>query len=395
MLTAEEKAEIAEKTALKMIEMSKGNRDSMTAAVAPAPAPTEQRVTVVGDAAKGTGINLARYMKALAVGKMRGVSPVEVAKSWGYDHIAKALGQSNFAEGGSLVHPEYSGEFIELLRNEAVIRKAGARQIGMGASLTFDGQAGSASASYGGSTSTITPSNPTTNQPLVLSEKKLTGLVPVPNDLLRNKSVGAEELVRDDLVKVMALKEDEKFLYGSGSSFEPRGLQSQLKAAHKYAMTALAAAGKPTIEELKREINKAKKALKKANAPMNKCVWLISPTVEAGILNSVGPGGEGTNQIEREMNERGTIGGFPYFVTNQIPETTSADVFLLCMDEVIIGDSMNLELEFFPNAAFTQSGAVVSGISTDQSCFRAIAKHDIGLRHDVSGINITGVTYGF
>lgn len=394
-MTPEELNAVAEKTALKMIEMSKGNRDAMTAAVAPAPAPTEQRVVVVGDAAKGTGINIARYMKALAVGKMRGVDPVAVAKSWGYDHVAKALGQSNFAEGGSMVHPEYAGEFIELLRNQTVIRKAGPRQITMGASLTFDGQAGSASASYGGSTTKITSSNPTTNQPLVLSEKKLTGLVPVPNDLLRNKSAGAEELVRDDLVQVMALKEDEKFLYGSGSAFEPRGLQSQLKAANKYAMTALTTAGKPTIEELKREINKAKRTLKKANAPMVKPVWLISPTVEAGILNAVGPGGEGTNQIEREMNEKGTIGGFPYFVTNQIPETSSADMFLIDFSEVIIADSLALELEFFPNSAFDQGGTLVSGISTDQSCFRAIAKHDIGLRHDVSGINVTGVTYGF
>jgi HK97 family phage major capsid protein len=395
-MTPEQMEEVALKVAAKMIEASKGQRDEVAKSLAPAHVEAPRASIVVGDTvASKSGIGLARMMKALAVGRMRGVNPAEVAKGWGYSDVAKALGQSDFANGGSLVHPAFASEFIELLRNQTVIRKAGVRQIPMGASLTFDGQTGAATASYGGSTTAATPSNLTTGQPLVLSEKKLTGLVPVPNDLLRNASVSAEEIVRDDLMRVMALTEDLKFLYGTGSVFEPRGLQSQIRSANKYAMTALTTSSKPTIGELKNEINKAKRVMKKANAPMSKCFWVLSPTVEAGILNAVGPGGEGYNTFEREMNERGTIAGFPYFVTNQIPESSSADLFLFDASEIIIGDSMSLELEFFPNAAFSQSGQVVSGISTDQSCFRAIAKHDIGLRHDVSGVNVTGVTWGF
>jgi HK97 family phage major capsid protein len=283
------------------------------------------------------------------------------------------------------------------VRNETVIRKAGVRQIPMGASLTFDGQSGKASASYGGSVTAPTPSNPTTSQPLVLSEKKLKGFVPVPNDLLRNAnaSISAEELIRQDLISVMAETEDLKFVYGLGTQYEPRGLQSQLASGNKYAMTALGVAGVPTVLELKKEINKAKKTLKKLNAPMRKCFWVMSPSVEMGIQNAVGPGGEGTNAYEREMTERKTLAGYPYFVTNQITETSSADFFLFDASEIIIGDSMALELEFFPNAAFDNSGTVVSGISTDQSVFRAIAKHDIGVRHsNAAGINVTGVTWG-
>jgi HK97 family phage major capsid protein len=404
-MTPEEMKQIAEMTAAIVTK----NQAAATPAPAPAPAKVEEPlvklmgapapsdVKVGKDASEGTGINLGRYLRAKAVAKLHDTNPASVAKAWGYDYVAKALSTSDFANGGSLVHPQFAGEFIELLRNQAVIRKAGARVLPMGASLTFDGQTGAASAAYQGSTTAASTSNPTSGQPLVLSEKKLVGLVPVPNDLIRNAnaSISAEEWIRNDLVQVMALTEDLKFLYGSGSAFEPKGLQSQLKSANKYAMTALGTANKPTIGELKLEINKAKKTMKKANAPMRSLFWVMSPTVEAGIKNAVGPGGEGYNAYEREMNEKGTLAGYPYYVTNQITESTSADLFLFDASEIIIGESMGLELEFFPNSAFSQSGSVVSGISTDQSVFRAIAKHDIGLRHDVSGINVTGVTYGF
>lgn len=392
------KKSLAPEIAKQIVEQSKGKRDDLPATfVAPA-APESSGIIVGKHASEGTGINLSRFMRALAVGRLTSRDPAMLAKSWGYDVVAKALSTSDFASGGSLVHPAFAGEFIELLRNETVIRKAGVRVVPMGASLTFDGQAGAATAAYGSSTSAIATSNPTTSQPLVLSEKKLTGLVPVPNDLLRNvnASISAEELIRQDLLQVMALAEDLKFLYGLGTATEPRGLQSQLASGNKYAMTALTTANKPTIGELKNEINKAKKTLKKANAPMRKMFWVMSPTVEAGIKNAVGPGGEGFNVYEREMNEKGTLAGYPYYVTNQITETTSADLFLFDASEIIIGDSMSLELEFFPNAAFTSSGSVVSGISTDQSVYRAIAKHDIGTRHNnAAGINVTGVTYGF
>jgi HK97 family phage major capsid protein len=228
----------------------------------------------------------------------------------------------------------------------------------------------------------------------VLSEKKLTGLVPIPNDLIRNASIGAEQFVRTTSCRSWRSARISRSSTAPARSWSRAGSRTRSRPAQKYAMTALTTAGKPTIGELKLEINKAKRTMKKANAPMRKLAWFMSPTVESGILNAVGPGGEGANAYEREMTERGTLAGYPYFVTNQIPETTSADLFLVDMDEVIIGESMALEVEVFPNGHFTSGGSVVSGISTDQTVIRAIEKHDLGMRHDVSGVCITGMSPG-
>lgn len=385
---------LAKKVAAEIMEKSKGHREPGNVFTQPAD-PAKADVQVGKHMTEGSGLNLVRYVKAKAVAKMDGRSTIEVLKGWGDEVVSKALSQSSFGDGGSLVHPQFASDFIELLRNEAVVRKAGPNTIQMtGASLTFDGQTSAATAGYGAEAAAITESQPGTGQPLVLSEKKLRALVPVTNDLLRNPSVGAETMIRNDLLRVMALTEDTAFFYGAGTVHEPRGMKNWLHADHRYAMTALTAAGVPTVGEIKKELNKAKKRLKKSNAPMRKCVWFLSPSTEAAILNAVGPGGEGYNVFEREMTERGTLAGFPFFVTNQIPETSTTDLFLFDMSEVIVADSLALEMEIFLNGAFNVSGSVVSGISTDQSVIRAIAKHDIGVRHSVFGVHVSGMTWG-
>lgn len=389
---AEQEA-LAKRVASEIIEQSKGNRDGFVAVMQRT---ATEGVQVGRRTAEGTGIELARFVKAKAVAAMTGRPMLDVLKGWGYADQAKALSSGDFAGGGSLIRPEYAADFIALLRNQTIVRKAGARQVPMGASLTFDGQASAATASYGGETDNIPTSNPTTSQPLKLTEKILTGLVAIPNDLIQHASISAEEFVRDDLARVMALKEDEKFLYGSGSSFEPLGITKQLHADHIYAMTALATASVPLVGEVKKELNKALKLLKKANIPMESFAWMLGPTNEAAILNAVGPGGEGANVLERELGEQGKLRGKPAHVSNQVTEgVSSADFLGFDMSQVIIGDSQNMEIEVFPNGTFHNGSAVVSGISTRQTVIRAVSKHDIGLRYSKAGIRVTGVTWGF
>src|SRR5688572_11542748 len=116
MLTAEEKAEIAKQVANSIIEQSKGTRD--LPAVTPAPAPERSDVVVGKSVAEGTGINIARYVMARYASQTTGRSTVDVLKQRGYHDVAKALSASTFSDGGSLVHPAFASEFIELLRNK-------------------------------------------------------------------------------------------------------------------------------------------------------------------------------------------------------------------------------------------------------------------------------------
>lgn len=345
------------------------------------------------------GIGMARLIKAKAVAKLdpdRYRSAADVAKAWGYHKVSKALTQNDFDSGGSLVHQQFAGEMVALLRNMTVMRKAGARQLPMpGGNLTWDRQSGAATAYYGQENTAITPSEQTTDQ-FILSEKKLTALVPMSNDLIRNASISSEQFVRDDLLNVMALREDLAFLRGSGASSEPTGVRYRIASGNVYAETT-ASDGAPTLLEAKKEFGKAKQKLKDANIPEINRVWIMSPRTERVIGEIAGPGGDGTNPFEREMSEKGTLRGYKYIVSKQVPDNlvdTESELYLLEMSEVIIGDSMNLEIEVFPNATYSNSGTIVSGVSNDLSVIRAISKHDINLRHTTAGVCVTTLTWG-
>jgi HK97 family phage major capsid protein len=357
------------------------------------------------EVAEGTGLGFIRYAKAKATAALRSqkegryVAPSDVAKGWGYNTVAKALNQNDFDNGGSLVHQQFASEMIELLRNKTVVRKAGPRVLPMtGGNLTIDRQSASATAYYGQESTAITPSDPSTEQ-IVLTEKKLTALTAVSNDLIRNASINAEEFVRDDLLNVMAIREDLAFLRGAGSASEPTGLRNRITSGHVYAET-VSSEGSPTFAEIKAELDKAVSKLELANVPMLKPVWFMSPRTKLAIMRSAGPGAEGTNSLEREMVENGTLRGFPFYATVQIPTNLGSDgdeseLYLVDMSEVLLGDSLNLEVEVFPNGAWSNSGTIVSGISNDQTVIRAISKHDIQLRHTTAGVVVTELSWAY
>ena len=337
------------------------------------------------------GISASRIMKAGMLAKMKGLTPDRVLKAWGYNMEAaaflasqeKAMGQNLLTDGGALVPVEYSTEIIQLLRNKVCVRVLGARTLPMGASIEIPEQTQSASAFYVGENAPVTPSEPKTGG-MRLTEKKLMGLVPVSNDLIRNASIDAEAFVRDDLVQVLRLREDYQAIFGAGGEHSPRGILSLVDAAHLYDAVAVAPKA-PTLAEVKLELAKAKGKLKTANIPMERLGWIMSPRTEQWLYSVTDGNG---NSVFQAALDAGTLHGFPVIVTNQIPEnldgTTDASRLIFGdFAQFLIGESLGMEVEMFPNATYdsTGGGVIVSGISSDQSVIRAIAKHDFGMRY--------------
>lgn len=377
-------------------------------------APLQTDGVKVGDraAAREKGIDFARYVRAKAAAQLDHKTIDVVLKEWdaklpgnGYGEFAKALSSGTYAGMGSLVRPQWASDFIELLRVKTSVRKAGARSVTGAARLEFDGQATSGTAYWGTETGNIPASNPTTNKPLTLTEKKLTALSVIPNDLIRNASISADQFVLDDLTQVVAIEEDLQFFYGPGTVNRPLGLAFQIAAANVYAMTALTTAGVPLVGEMKRELDKAMKVMKLANAPMNDLAWFTSPSPEAAVLDAVAASGDGSNMLEAEYTRAQTLRNKKVFITNQMKEdgtqstvngntNKQTDLLLIDMSEVIILDSLEMETEVFPNGTYYNGSVAVSGISTDQTVCRLIKKVDIGLRHNVSGVRVKQLTWG-
>lgn len=140
----------------------------------------------------------------------------------------KALSWQDATALAELVPFPQLGEPIELLRNQEVFMKAGARvipfpQSGRAVWPRFTG----ATSAYWVGTSTqdrsITESEPTTGD-VVLQAKKLAVRVTIPNELFRFPTVSVEQYVRMDMARSASLKMDKAFFDAVGSNFEPRGL---------------------------------------------------------------------------------------------------------------------------------------------------------------------------
>lgn len=354
------------------------------------------------------GIRAVRCMKANLVAKMRGGTETteSVLTGWGYAREARAmqafdvkmkslvqqraLNTINFTEGGALIPAEYSSEFIALLRNATVIRRMSPPSVTVASKLDIKKQTSGATAYWVGEGQAITPSQQAFGG-ISLTPKKLAALVPITNDLARNPSAGAEALVRDDLTRAMAIKEDLTFLFGVGGEYSPRGITSLVAAANMYAATAVSATA-PTLAEVKTEVSKAKKTMKLGNVPMTRMFWVTSPSVE-GYLTSI-TDGFGTAIFQSALEAANpTFMGYPFFVTNQVAENLGAGgnesrLFLIDADQLILVDSSTLPftVEAFPNATYDNAGTLESGVSNDSSVIRSMQGVDFNMRYNTAAV---------
>lgn len=364
------------------------------------PRPTITDVRDPADANKG--LNFARYVKAIAVGRIAGADPVEVAKKWGYKNVSdlmartKAMSMGTFTEGGALVPDEYQADLIELLRAQSVVRRAGAIQIPMGGpSLTMPKQTGGGTAYWGAENTSITPSQQTVGT-VQLQAKKLTALTPITNELIMSASIGAEEFVRNDLLNVVALAEDAKFLRGLGDQNAPKGLRYWAAAGNFFTETA--GADPATLAEVRADTLKVINKLEGANVRMIRPAWFYHSRVK-NFLRGLADGNG--NLVFENQIQAGQYYGFPFYVSNQIPTTlqvtgttNETEITLADMADIIIGDYSGMRVEVFPNGTFNNSGTMVSGISNDLTIVRVIKFTDLIARHQESIAGISDSEWG-
>lgn len=170
---------------------------------------------------------IADEMRAVIKAGTTGADPMEVMhyrqKFW--MQTKTPLSWQDETLGAALVAPPMMGELIEILRNQAALLNAGARELPMPpmGRIVFPRQTGVATAFFIPENTAITESNQTTGD-VVLQAKKLGVLVKIPNELFRFSSVAIEQFVREDIAFVMALALDKACLESVGSTTVPKGL---------------------------------------------------------------------------------------------------------------------------------------------------------------------------
>lgn len=385
-------------------------------AVDPTPAVPVTRATLPAGVetdpyVKDASLVLGGVARMLSIGKNIWSTREVVKEHYGESHpIFKALNLSTGTAGGMIIPPDYVASIIELLRARTVVRAAGPRTLAMpNGTMTMPGQASAATATYAGETTAIGTSQPSLRQ-IIASYKKLTGLVPITNDMLRYSNPAVDAFVRDDLIKVFQLREDLAFLMGDGFQFTPRGYLSFANAyaaaqvggvAGTFSATGnstLAVGGQfissnasPTQATVTNELAGAIQKLDGQNVSDIKRVWFFNPRTYNylyNLLNSFGM------YVFRDELSKGTLMGYPFFKTTQIPTnihdaaSTNNDnsfVFLVEMTDDMIFDSLSLEMAVSNEASYVDSsGATISTFQNDQTLIRCISEHDHQVRHDES-----------
>jgi len=345
------------------------------------------------------GLAFGRIVRAMACAKKDGTGTegmVRMLAHWGDTDLAeaqtKALAASVAIDGGYLVAPQYSTDILTARRAKTVVRLAGAREMPMPTgTLHLPKVATGVTGGYIGENANPTHSNPVFGEN-ILTWKKLAVTSAISNDLLRYNSPSADAVVRDDIVRSLSVTEDSVLIRSQGVGGEPKGLR------YWAAAGSVIAANTVSIANVTSDLGKCLYTMLDNNVPVTKGAWLMAPRTHyylSTIRDGVG------NMAFLPELARGTLMGYPFFVSTSIPRNLTvganadcSELYFVNFDDVVIGDSQRLLIDVSSEAAYYNGTSVVASFSLDQTVIRAIAEHDLVVRDPNAVVVLTGVRWG-
>lgn len=372
-------AEVAEKAAAEAASGGDTNGDAGHILPARAVNPDDQ------------GAEIGMMVHALANAKGDPIRAAARLEADGLSRPAAILNASTDSAGGVTIPRAQAAGIIAMLKARSVVRASGARTVPMPAGeLRAARQASGATATYGAETSVIAASEPTFESS-DKSFKKLTGLVPVSNSLLRQSAADVATFVRNDLIDALKLAEDIKFLRGDGTNANPKGLIAWALSGHKQAAVAATAAAAEAA------IRKAVSVVEDANVSMTAPGWVMRASTKNWLASLRDAAGF---PVFPSIDQNGTLKGFPIRTTSQLPNNlggngNETEVIFCDFNEIVIGDTQSISLAMSTEAAYVDSnGDVQSAFVRDMTLMRAICEHDIAPLHDEAIAVINGVSWG-
>lgn len=228
-------------------------------------------------------------------------------------------------------------EFIELLRNQAMVMQLGASFLsGLVGNVDIPGQASAETAYWVGENEAVTQSEGTFKQ-IPLRMKTVGALSVFTRSMMMQSSIDIEMRIRNSFARTMALAIDKAALSGTGLANQPRGI---LNTSGIGSISLGANGGSPTwgsVVGLMREIQIE-------NAMLGGTSWLTNPHVLSKLMTTpIQSGGTEGNFILKEPGN--ILCGYPFYTTNQVPadltKGSGTDLSALILGnwpELIIGE---------------------------------------------------------
>jgi len=296
----------------------------------------------------------------------------------------RAMAAGSDTAGGYLVPVQAIPEMIELLRAEMICVALGARIIPglVGSPAQFPKQTGGAVAYWIGENTSIPPSDLAFGQ-LQLTPKKVAAMVQVSNDLISMAQPDAEQIIREDVARVLGLAIDLAALRGTGANNQPRGI-----ANTEGILTVVLGDNGAALSNFDLFIDMEGK-LEDANALKGKLGYAFAPATKRNakklkVAQYEGDTG-GAYVVPRPVTDQELADylGWPFKATTQIPTnlvkgtaSNCTEVYFANWAELLIGQWAGLEI-----LASNQAG---TAFASDQTWIRIISRVDVGLRHPES-----------
>lgn len=320
------------------------------------------------------GIRAARFVK-VALLASRTHEPIQTVAERMYPadtQLREVMTEGVAADGGVAVPQNLYDEIIPLLRQTSVTRSLGVTNLPLpNGNLTLVKQTGAANFKWVGENKPIANSKITMGN-IKLSAKKLSGIIPLSNELLRDSSLVADRFVRDEMVAGIAEAEDITSLYGTGNENAPSGIVTAC-ADNKIEV------GKELTAEVLYEMVGKLMSVKLTNPAF---AWRIPGVLWAQIYGMQTAAG---NYIFRDEMKDGKLCGYPFKIDNNIKVgddlNGKTQIFFGDWKHFLIGTESALQISVSTDASYTDGSKSVSAFENDLTLMRAIVREDFNVRY--------------
>jgi HK97 family phage major capsid protein/HK97 family phage prohead protease len=305
---------------------------------------------------------------------------------------------SGATTGGNLVQTDLlADEFIEFLRNNAVMLQLGVRTMtGLVGNVAIPRRSGVASTYYlSTQTTAITQSESLFDQ-VTMAPKNLAALSKYSRQTLLQGTPGIEELVRRDLTDGINLAIDLGILNGSGSAGQPTGIM-QTSGIGSVAMGTNG--GAVTLEK----VVDLEAAVMNVNGVVNAgAVSYLTNYRVLGALKKLRAGGSTTGDGPFLFNTDparigrgatpGILNGYPLAASNQVPNTLTKGSSSGVCSALLMGDFSQAMVGFWGNGLEITVGEDQDDFSKALTSVRGIVTYDVAVRDPKSFAAILDIT---
>jgi len=300
------------------------------------------------------------------------------------------------ADGGALIPEVLADAIIEELRPVSAIAQMPLTRIDMPAgNVSMSRINTGTSGSWLGETEAAAIVKPALGL-VRLNAKRLVTVIVESNQLIQFAGARAAEVVSGNLIRGMAQSLDNTGIRSLGTQAEPAGLRGLMASGQK--VTAVNSTT-PTLPQVDSDIFQIIGKVQDANQKPTKqnAFFLLSGRTERYLMQL--RDGTGRYPYGDEMAERGTIKGYKYISTENIPNTlggtsNGSEIYFGVASEYVEAKSGDMAVVFQENAAYDDSGTVKSGFSRDESAWRSTLLIDYNLRHTTAWAMLETVKWG-